>query len=381
MPSNPETTSVSCGVIDLAPEIIRYAHALGRWHAAWRFAAPELRRTVALAQISAAWDVLRRDAGPGEFGPAHEVPVGSTSLLNSDDLRREAMLLWLADNGAPAIAEAASLLARATGARRRFDADDQALLEAARDALAAPPSGKGAIARAIHIKVGVDDPVLASISVIVQAVDQLRRDPAFMEGAGEETTHILPHGTLRHFVPASPGAAWALNLALLAHQSSSGIPPCPGFVSRQLFKALEPEEIAAALVAAAALALEGAYRLVERIEPQLVRGADALASLSRNSRAREVWMLVVAQGSVSRAQVARAFGLSRAGADIQAHALARAKLADLGPAGRIEWVRPPVPSNELDAPSGSGIAMARIFADFDAEMSEIDRVLSEKAGR
>ena len=126
------------------------------------------------------------------------------------------MLLWLADHGVPAIAEAATLLGRAVGEQRRFNADDQALLEAACDALAPPPSLAGPIGRAVDMEINVDDAVLGHLKVQVSAVDQLRNDPAFFEGVGNETSHQLPKGTFRHFVPSTPGAAWALNLAMLA---------------------------------------------------------------------------------------------------------------------------------------------------------------------
>lgn len=363
--------------MEIATALVRYGHALGRWQAAWRFASPELRRAVGLAQISAAWDVFRRDAGPGDVGPAHEPSIASTSLLSTGDPRRDGLLLWLADHAAPAVAEAAGLLARAVGANRRLGADDRDLLEAARDALAAPTSARGPVARILQEAVGPDSAVGEGLLGLAGVVDRLRRDPAFLEGGGNETRHTLPGGALRHFVPATPGAAWALNLALLSRAAGPlGLPAYPGLISRALFRDAEPEDLAVALVGGAAAALEAGYALCARIEPELVRGTAALTGLSRNARARTAWLLVVALGGISRSQLARALGLSRAGADIQAHALADAGLVMLWPAGRIEWVQNRQPRG-ASAKAIQSDELTGAFADFDASMAEVDRLLTQ----
>lgn len=114
--------------------IFRFAQALGRIDAGWRFAPADLRRCVGLALIADAWAIVRRDAGPGQVGPAHE--ASSTHLLFTEDARRDAVRLWLADHAAPGLREAAAWLARMVEAEIRFGTADRALLEAARAALA-----------------------------------------------------------------------------------------------------------------------------------------------------------------------------------------------------------------------------------------------------
>jgi hypothetical protein len=168
VPSNYQTASVSCVSMELA--LTRYGHALGRWRAAWRFASPELRRTVALAQISAAWDVFRRDAGPDALGPAHEAPVDQIGITSTEDPRRNGLLLWLADHASPAIADAARLLCRMVSATRPFRAEEQVLLQLARDTLAG--SGRlGPITRLLPTA-GVDaEDVGLPRRVIAVAVD------------------------------------------------------------------------------------------------------------------------------------------------------------------------------------------------------------------
>ncbi|EIZ79218.1 hypothetical protein WSK_2230 [Novosphingobium sp. Rr 2-17] len=217
--------------MDEQRDLTGYAHALGRAQAAWRFAPPELRRAAALATISAAWDVFRRDAGPGAVGPAHETPA---ALLLSDDPRRDAVLLWLADHAAPELAEAAATVAGMVGATRRFGAEDQALLDSAREALAEPVTSWGPLERSIVNTAISDRPVLEPLRALVVATNRLRGDAGFLEHEGGEVHHTLPRGNLAHYVPAEPAGCWALNLALLgAGAHAGGAPPPPGLVSRR----------------------------------------------------------------------------------------------------------------------------------------------------
>ena len=128
------------------------------------------------------------------------------------------------------------------------------------------------------------------------------------------------------------------------------------------------------LVEGAITALEAGYALFGRIEPELARGKTALTGLSRNARARSAWPLVVALGGLSRPQLARALGLSRAGADIQAHASAGVGLVKLGPAGWINWV--PQSSAAALSKARHGDDPRNVFAEFDASIADIDRLMA-----
>ncbi|PZU05967.1 MAG: hypothetical protein DI605_20355 [Sphingomonas sp.] len=286
------------------------------------------------------------------------------------------MLLWLADHGASAVAASAQLLSRAAGATRRFDAENLRSLDAAVDALTKPPSVNGPITQLLGSSMDIDAAVVGHLFHLASAIDELRRNPAFAEISGEDTCLPLPGGALRRFVPAAPGAAWALNQALLARATPSAPPiACPGLISRQLFRDLEPEEILATLIEGAVAALENSYGLFERIGPELTRGNAALAGMSRNSRTRVAWPLIVAVRRISRSQLARALGLSRAGADIQARALSDAGLVTLGAAGLVEWARQ---DQAKVAERGERANASGIFSNFDATMADVDRLLARK---
>ena len=365
--------------MDAALDLTGFAHALGRAQAAWRFAGAELRRASALATVSAAWDIYRRDAGADDVGPAHETTLAAAQLLSTDDPRRDGVLLWLADHAVPAIAEAAATLARMVGATRRFGTEDQDLLDAARDALAIPAATPGPIGRVVLTAGLSDNLVLEPFRILVAAVDRLRGDAGFLEGEGTQVRHVLPGGTLSRYVPAERAGCWALNLALLAQGGqSAGAPAPPGLVSRALFRRdLEPEEIATYLHEDARAAWNNAFERITGLELELARGRSALAHLSRNARARDAWLAVAALGACTRTQLARALGLSRAGADIQAHALAKAGLGTLTAGGRIVWAHrrsaEAAPETLDQGPLGEAISAV------DAELAEIDRLLARNA--
>lgn len=356
-------------------DLMAYAHALGRYEASWRFAGTELRQALAFRAISAAWDTYRRDAGPGEVGPAHEEHADGAGVLRVNDPRRDAVLLWLLDHGASDIADAAGTLVRMVAATRRFSADEHALLHEARDAVSS--AQEGPLTRRIgEAASGVQ--VTAPLMSVARAVDRLRESEAFVEGTGEDVFLPVPSGMFSHYVPAAPGATWALNLALLTPSSPlAAVLPVPGLATRMVFRLdAEPEECAADLVKAVTAALIAAADMIKRAHAELARGRAALAHLSRNSRAFEAWLLIVALGALTRVQLTRALGLSRAGGDIQARALADARLIKLRPGGWIDWVEDPTTKMEVTAANCAADPLSLAVADFNESLAALDRLLA-----
>ena len=121
-------------------------------------------------------------------------------------------------------------------------------------------------------------------------------------------------------------------------------------------------------------AAQESFLCLQQIHRRYVRGTAALADRSRNARARDAWALIVALGPLRRIHVARALALSRAGADIQAHALARAQLVTLETGGRIQPTRSSAISRKptrLD-----DLALAIATEDLDASLALVDRLLA-----
>ena len=356
-------------------DLASLGYAFGRLAGAARFASPEIRRVASLATIAGAWRAYRRDAGAGDVGPAHQPSSDPGSILMTDDPRRDAVALWLAANGVPVIAEAATTIVRMVNATRRFEINVLELLSAAQDAVTQAPAD-GPLTRACGLVDLGPDHSLQGLARATTAVDSLITTADFAEGHGHDAILPLPSRSIRHYVPAESSGCWALNLALVA----SGVAPSvPGIVPRAAFRLdQEDAERSTALIDHSNDALSASFSDLDRIEKMLGRSHEALAGLSRNARAAEAWALVVAFGPIRRRQIARAVGLSRAGADIQARALATTGLVELVPVGLVIPAllgSPPLPSAPLDyGPLGAAAA------DLDLAMAEIDHLLSRSKG-
>ena len=354
------------------PDLIPLAHALGCLTGATRFATAECNRVGGLATVAGAWRAYRRDAGAGDVGRAHQESIDADTLLLTDDPRCDAVLLWLADHGMPAIAAPAATLARMVDATRRFAPDQLELLDAAQAALLAA-STTGPLAIALGLA-GLDaDHPLQLIAPAVGAVDMLLDHPDFAEHQGHDAMLDLPGGPLHRHVGASPSGCWALNLALLGHNAGvmAGL---TGQLPRAVFRLdLTVQERAEALVKHCEHTARGGFDRLEDINRRCIRGIEALTGLSRNARARDAWALIVAVGPLRRIQLARALGLSRAGADIQAHALAHAGLVTLAPGGRIQPTQRQLIVEQPAILDDGPLALAT--AALDASMADIDRLL------
>jgi len=352
-------------------DLASLGYAFGRLAGAARFASPEIRRVASLATIAGAWRAYRRDAGAGDVGPAHQPSSDPGSILMTDDPRRDAVALWLAANGVPVIAEAATTIVRMVNATRRFEINVLELLSAAQDAVTQAPAD-GPLTRACGLVDLGPDHSLQGLARATTAVDSLITTADFAEGQGHDAMTPLPSRSMRHYVVAEPAGCWALNLALVARGVA---PTVTGIVPRTAFRLdLENDERAVAFVDHSRHVATASFQELDHIETLLWRGRDALAGLSRNARTAEAWALVVAFGPIRRTQIARALGLSRGGADIQAHALAAAKLVEFETGGLITPTSlgsSPSPSASLDSgPLGAAAA------DLDLAMAEIDRLLS-----
>jgi hypothetical protein len=356
-------------------DLLPLAYALGQCDGAMRFSAPAHRTIAALATVAEAWRAFRRDAGAGATGVAHAATLEAGAVLLTDDPRRDAMLLWLADNASPAIAAAAATVARMVGARRPFAPDALALLDMAQAALARSP-GLGALAFVLKLDTMSAEHPLRMTLPVVGAIDTLLAHPDFAETAGHDALLDLPGTPLPHYVAAAPSGCWALNLAILCGPAGSA-PLLPGPVPRAAFRLdVTAEERARALADHWTRVAQASVERLHRIDRRYARGMAALAGLSRNARARDAWGLIVGLGPLRRIHVARALGLSRAGADIQAHALAEAGLVSLVRGGRIQPA-PRRPMPVADPLDDGPLAQAR--TGLDESLAEIDRLLARTA--
>ncbi|MET0371722.1 MAG: hypothetical protein ABW039_10135 [Sphingobium sp.] len=349
------------------------AYYFGRLDGAVHFADASHRAMVAQARVAAAWRAFRRDAGAGDTGIAHAGSHDAASILLTDDPRRDAVVLWLADHGTPAIAAAAGAVARMVDAQRRFAPDAMALIETTQAALRAGKT-RGELAGATDLPDPSGDDQLHMVRAAIGAIDTLIDDPDFAEAQGYEASIDLPVGALHHHVTAAPAGCWALNLALLGERVADR--PCvAGAIPRAVFRRdLDAGERADFLCDHWTRAGRESVLCVEQTHRRYARGTAALSDRSRNARVRDAWALIVALGPLRRIHVARALGLTRAGADIQAHALARARLVTLEIGGRMQPTRSSAISRmptRLD-----DLALAVATEDLDASLALVDRLLA-----
>ena len=222
-------------------------------------------------------------------------------------------LSWIARRGPAPLAQTARLALAAKGATESF-------------ASAFDPADR-ALAR-LDALLPAYDPVEA----LSEWLEQLREDEiVFLELGSEEV--VIEGKVFQRF--AAPGSAWAASLAAAMRPQLFGLGAAPlalaGLAPRSLFRA-EPESPFPTLLsqAIAAAAADVATDLAA-VRTALALGDERLAALYASSRAPAVWQLIVGLGPLTRAELARALGVTRRTTSQAATALQKAGLATLRP--------------------------------------------------
>lgn len=170
------------------------------------------------------------------------------------------------------------------------------------------------------------------MATLEEWVELLRADEIdFLELGSEEV--VIEGKVFQRF--AARGSAWAASLAVAMrpHLFSLGAAPLAlaGLAPRRLFRA-EPESPLPALLTEAigAAAVDVATDLAA-MRSALALGDERLAALYASSQAPAVWQLISGLGPLTRAELARALGVTRRTASQAATALDKADLAMLRP--------------------------------------------------
>lgn len=269
---------------------------------------------MALASLRRLWRVHVRDYTFENLGPSHNPGLEAAELMRSWYVsERRDFLSWISRRGPPPLARAARLALAAKGATESF-------------ASVFAPADR-ALER-LDALLPARDP-LATLS---EWLEQLREDEIeFLELGSEEV--VIEGNVFQRF--AARGSAWAASLAaaMRPHLFSLGAAPLAlaGLAPRSLFRA-EPESPLPALLSRAitAAAADVATDLAA-VRTALALGDERLAGLYSSSQAPAVWQLIVGLGPLSRAELARALGVTRRTASQAATALEKADLATLRP--------------------------------------------------
>lgn len=288
--------------------------ALARIEGALPFLRAEVAAGLARASLRRLWRVHVRDYAFENLGPEHNPGLGATELTRSwYAAERQDFLSWISRRAPPPLARAAQLTLDAKDARESFsgtfDAADRALerldaLLPARDPLAA----------------------------LTEWLRQLRiNEVDFLEGGSEEV--LIEGRVFQRF--AARGSAWAASLAAAMRPQLFGLGAAPlalaGLTPRALFRA-EPESPLPALLASAIGAAAGDVATdLAGVTAMVARGDERLADLYASSQAPAMWQLISGLGPLTRAELARALGVTRRTASQAARALEKADLAALRP--------------------------------------------------
>jgi len=287
---------------------------LARIEGALPFLRAEVADGLARASLRRLWRVHVRDYAFENLGPEHNPGLGATELTRSwYATERQDFLSWISRRGPPPLARAAQLTLAAKDARESFSGT----FEAADRALER-----------------LDDllPAREPQAVLTEWLRQLRDDEVdFLEGGSEEV--LIEGRVVQRF--AARGSAWAASLAVAMRPQLFALGAAPlalaGLAPRSVFRA-QPESPLPALLASAIGAAAGDVATdLAAVAAMVARGEERLADLYASSQAPAMWQLIGALGPLTRAELARALGVTRRTASQAAQALDKAGLAALRP--------------------------------------------------
>lgn len=279
----------------MAPSPSPWQLTLARIEGALPFISPELSECLAMASLRRLWRVHVRDYPFDNLGIAHNPGVGASELVRSwyAEERRQ-FLSWIGRRAPPALAKAAKLVlaakSQAEGFTEAYTPADNAL--ARLDALLPSRDPQG---------------------TLLEWLEELRTEEFdFFEG-GSEMVQVGGFAITRS---APRGAAWAASLAAAIRPHLFGLGSAPlalaGIMPRALFREFHEEPLPALLRSALQTATDKAAT-----DLRVMREAVALADkqlagrLYASSTAPQAWRMIVSLGPVTRAELARALGVTK----------------------------------------------------------------------
>ena len=288
--------------------------ALARLEGALPFLSAEVGQGLAMASLRRLWRVHIRDFPQENQGPEHNPGLEAAELTRSwYATERREFLSWIGRRGPPPLARAAHLALAAKGVTESFT---QTFAPADR-----------ALER-LDALLPARDP----LATLTEWLRQLREgENDFLELGSEEV--VIEGRVFQRF--AMRGSAWAASLAVAMRPHLFGLGAAPlalaGLGSRGAFRA----ELESPLPALLALAINAAANDVATdlavIHAAVALGDARLAGLYASSQAPAVWRLIAGLGPLTRAELARALGVTRRTTSQAATALIKADLATLRP--------------------------------------------------
>jgi len=175
-------------------------------------------------------------------------------------------------------------------------------------------------------------PARDPLEALSEWLEQLRdHEVDFLEGGSEEV--VIEGRVFQRFAPR--GSAWAASLAaaMRPHLFALGAAPLAlaGLAPRSMFRAEPEHPLPSLLGAAIGVAASDVATDLAAVTAMVARGEECLAGLYASSQAPAMWQLIGGLGPLTRAELARALGVTRRTASQAAMALEKADLATLRP--------------------------------------------------
>jgi DNA-binding transcriptional ArsR family regulator len=278
----------------MAPSPAPWQLTLARIEGALPFVSPELAECLALASLRRLWRVHVRYFPFENAGLEHDPGLEANELMRSwyADERRQ-FLSWIARRAPPPLARAARLV---MSAKNHVEGFSEAYLSADR-----------AIERLDQLLPSHDPS-----GTLLEWLEALRNEEVeFLEGGSE----LVRVGGLAVTRPAQRGAAWAASLAAAMRPHLFGMGEAPlalaGMAPRALFRELHEEPLPHLLRTALHTAAEWAETDLSNMREALALADARLAGLYASSTAPQAWRLIVGLGPLTRAELARALGVTK----------------------------------------------------------------------
>ena len=293
---------------------------LARIDGALPFVAPRHAAVLAGLSLRRLWAHHVRAYPFENLGPDHNPGLHAAELVRTQHIaERDAFLSWIARRAGLPLADAARGVLAAKDAPETF-ARMYTLADTALDRLDA--------------LLPTEDPLAALVAFVAELSEH---ETAFLEGRSE--TWIA--GGRAYSRPAGRGGAWAASLAIAVRPQLFALGPAPlalaGLAPREAFQALRERAIPTILAEALLTGAAAGRTDIIGSRAAVDLGKARLAGANRSSRARDTWLLLGGLGPLTRAEIARALGVTKRTASLAAAVLEDAGL--IAPAGRYEGLR------------------------------------------
>lgn len=295
-----------------------WARDLARLEGALPFLSPTLATMLAQRSLRRLWAHHVTSFPFETHGLEHEPNPEAGELARSwYGQERQDFCSWIARRGPAPLAAAAQTMLLAKGVSETFSSDYE--------------PAERALAR-LDALLPTNDP----LATLFEWLRQLRDEEVpFLEG-GTETYLFHDQAWDR---PAPRGAAWAAALAAAMRPQLFGLGAGPlafaGLATRAAFREVLEESIEMSLTAALAQAAQGVRADLELCRHAEASGIEHLKERHRGACAHRLWPTLCGLGALTRAEAARALGVTKATVSQAAVVLEDAQLVSLRPDGAL----------------------------------------------